>query len=446
MQFRGLLAALAVLAMLGLGVFLSNKYKKDDDKKGSSDAPKILTIPDDQITKIEIQKKDGAKTVLEKSDKWKMTTPAGLNADQEAVGSMVTTLASLASEKLVEEKAGDLAPFGLTAPQLEVTVTKKDGKSSKVQIGDETATGNGFFAKLDGDAKVYTIASFSKTSLDKSAQDLRDKRLMTFDPDKLSRVELTAKNETVEFGKNQQNEWQIVKPKPMRADNWAVEELVRKLKDAKMDVSAGEDAAAANATNFLTGTRVAIAKVTDASGTHQIEVHKKDKDYYAKGTAVPDAFKVSTELGEGLDKSLADFRNKKLFEFGFNEPSKLEVKGEDGQVKTYTKSGDKWMRGNEQMDSVSIQSFVDKLRDLSSIKFLDAGAATPIFEVKLTAKDGKLVDNVMVSRNGPNVVAIRAGEPTVYELDPNVFEDLKRTAADIKAPPPPSAKKDEKKK
>lgn len=445
MQFRGLLAAVAVLAVLGVGVFLSNKYKKEDDKKGSSDAPKILTIPEDQIAKIEIQK-GGTKTILEKADKWKITSPAQLNADQDAVNSVVTTLASLGSERLVEEKAADLAPFGLANPQLEVTVTKKDGKATKLLIGDETATGNGVFARLDGEQKVYTVATFTKTSLDKSAQDLRDKRLMTFDPDKLTRVELIAKSDTIEFGRNQQSEWQIVKPKPMRADNWAVEELVRKLKDAKMDTTAAEADAATNATNFLTGTKVAIARVTDASGTHQIEVHKKDKDYFAKGSAVPDAFKVSTELGEGLDKGLADFRNKKLFDFGFNEPSKLEIKGEDGQTKTYTKNGDKWMRGSEQMDSVSIQSFVDKLRDLSSIRFLDAGAGSPIYQVKLTAKDGKLVDDIQISKNGSNVVAVRAGEPTVYELDPNVYEDLKRTAGDIKAPPPPSAKKDEKKK
>ena len=39
----------------------------------------------------------------------------------------------------------------------------------------------------------------------------------------------------MEFGRNAQNEWQIVKPKPQRADNGQVEELVRKLGDARMD-------------------------------------------------------------------------------------------------------------------------------------------------------------------------------------------------------------------
>lgn len=449
MQFRGLLLAVAALAVLGIGVFLSNKYKKDDDKKGSSDAPKILTIPEDQITRIEIRKRDGAQTTLEKTDKWKISTPAAFNADQEAVNSLVTAVASLASERLVEERAADLNMFGLNAPQLEVTITKKDGKTSKVQVGDETATGGGFFAKLDGEAKVYTLASFAKTSLDKSAQDLRDKRLLAFDSEKVSRVELLAKNDAVEFGKNQQSEWQIVKPRPLRADNWAVEELVRKLKDAKMDVTGGEEQTAINAAGFLSGTKVAIARVTDAAGTHQIEVHKKDKDYFAKGSAIPDAFKVTTELGEGLDKGLADFRNKKLFDFGFNDPGKIEVKGEDGQTKTYIKKDANWMRGNEQMDSVSLQSFVDKLRDLSSIKFLDTGGGSPIFEIKLTAKEGKLVDTIQISRSGSSVLAVRAGEPSVYELDANVFEDLKRTASDIKPPAPPAksdGKKDEKKK
>ena len=68
----------------------------------------------------------------------------------------------------------------------------------------------------------------TKSQLDKTAQDLRDKRLLIFEADKLTRVELTAKGQHVEFGRNDEKEWQIVKPKPQRADNGQVEELVRK--------------------------------------------------------------------------------------------------------------------------------------------------------------------------------------------------------------------------
>src|SRR2546422_7724806 len=43
-------------------------------------------------------------------------------------------------------------------------------------IGDDIPTGNGAYAKLDEDPRVFTIASYNKTSLDKAVKDLRDKR------------------------------------------------------------------------------------------------------------------------------------------------------------------------------------------------------------------------------------------------------------------------------
>ena len=57
-----------------------------------------------------------------------------------------------------------------------------------------------------------------KTSVDKSLNDLRDKRLLTVSADKISRIELVRKNQDIEFGRNK-DEWQILKPKPLRADS-----------------------------------------------------------------------------------------------------------------------------------------------------------------------------------------------------------------------------------
>jgi len=444
MQFRGMLLALVVLVLLGGGIYLSNKHKQNEEKKGSSESPKIVSIPEDQIQQIEIHHRDGKDVVLKKGEKWQITAPEILPADQEAAGAVASALAAVNSDRLVEENATDLSAFGLKDPQLQVTVTRKDGKKVTLDIGDETATGSGFFVRLGGESKVYTAGSFLKTSLDKSARDLRDRRLVVFDSEKLSRVELSAKGQTLEFGKNNQNEWQLVKPKPLRADNWAVEELVRKVKDAKMETGISEEDAKKAAVGYASGTRVAVVKLTDASGTHDLEIHKKDKDYYVKGSAVAGFYKAPNDLGEGLDKSLDDFRNKKLFDFGFNDPTKLEVRNAAGELKVYQKSGEKWTFGNQQMDSVSIQSFIDKLRDLSATKFVDSGYTKPEFDVRVTAKDGKIADHVLISKNGNNYFAIRENEPSVYELDPKAVDDLEKAAADIKAPAP--AKKDDKKK
>ena len=65
---------------------------------------------------------------------------------------------------------------------------RKTARSDELLIGDDTPTGSGAYAKLAGNPRVFTVASFVKTSLDKTPDDLRDKRLLTFDSDKITRV------------------------------------------------------------------------------------------------------------------------------------------------------------------------------------------------------------------------------------------------------------------
>lgn len=438
MKFRGLLAAAVVLAALGGAVWWSEKKEKADAAKPAADAtPKILTIPEDQFQQIDLAKKGGVTTELSKAGgSWKIVQPKPLAADQDSVNSLVTSLASLASDRLIEDKASDLSSYGLATPTEQVKITEKNGKVVTLLVGDDTPTGSGTFAKVEGDPRVFSIASYVKSSLDKTSKDLRDKRLLTFNADKLTRVDLTAKGQSMEFGKNNQNEWQILKPRPLRADGLQVDELVRKLKDAKMDVSVTDDDAKKAVAGFSTGARVAVASVTDSNGTQEIEVRKdKDKNYYAKSSAVEGIYKVISDFGDGLDKSLDDFRSKKLFDFGWNDPSKLEIHSGTAQA-TYQKSGEKWMSGAKTMDSPSIQSLVDKLRDLTSTKFLDSGAGASIFEASVTSNDGKRVEKVSIWKQGDKFYARREGEPTVYELDTKAVEDLQKAAGDVKESQP----------
>lgn len=443
MKFRGLLAAVVVLAALGGAAWWSERKEKADASKPAADAtPKILSIPEDQFTQIDLIKKAGDTTELTKgAGTWKIVEPKPLAADQDSVNSLVTSLSSLSSDRLIEDKASDLSSYGLSAPTEQVKITKKDGKVQTLLLGDDTPTGSGTFAKLEGDPRVFTIASYVKSSLDKTSKDLRDKRLLTFNSDKLTRVDLTAKGQTIEFGKNNQNEWQILKPRPLRADGLQVDELVRKLKDARMDLSGTDEDAKKAVAGFSIGTRVALATVADASGTQEIEVRKdKDKNYYAKSSAVEGIYKVISDFGEGLDKSLDDFRNKKLFDFGWNDPTKLDIHSGTAQA-TYQKSGDKWMSGAKQMDAPSIQSLVDKLRDLSSTKFLDSGSGTAVFDATVTSNDGKRVEKVSIWKQADKYYARREGEPTVYELDTKAVDDLQKAAGDIKEIQPPKSGK-----
>jgi hypothetical protein len=434
MKFRGLLLALGALAVLGGLAWWSEKKKAADEKKPSADeSPKVMTVPEDQFKEVRIEKAGAPVTIVSKDSngKWQITQPQPLPADQDSVNSLVNTLSSVSSDRLIEEKAANLKEFGLDQPAVQAVVVRKDGKTQKLLLGGDTPTGNGVFAKTEGDPRVFTVASYLKSSIDKSASDLRDKRLLTFDSDKITRVELQAKGQPLEFGKNAGNDWQILKPRALRADNSQVEELIRQLKDAKMDTGSADDAKKASAA-YGTGSRVAVARVTDASGTQTIEVHRdKDKSYYAKSSVVEGIFKVPGTFGDALDKGLDDFRNKKLFDFGWNDPTKIEIK-RDGQTAVYQKSGEKWTAGSKQLDASTVQALVDKLRDLASIKFVDTGGGAPVLEATVTSNDGKRVETVTITKQGNSYFAKRGNEPSVYELDSKAVEDLQGAAAGVK--------------
>lgn len=434
MPFRGLLAGIVLLAALGAAVWWSENHADTKSEKSATDAPKLVSLKEDDVKRIEIARRDQPPTLLEKDNSgWQMKQPKPLRVDSDAVTSVVNAFTGLTWDRLVEEKAADLGTFGLLQPAVKVTV---NGKQSLL-IGDETPTGGGVFAKLDGDPRVFSISSATKSNLDKNWKDLQDKRLLTFDESKLTRVELAAKGQPVEFGKNGQNEWQITKPKPMRADNLAVEEVVRKLKDAKMDTAVSDEDAKSFAGKFAGGTRVASVNVTDASGTQTLEVRKNGTDYFARSSVAEGFHKVGNDLGEGLAKGLEDFRNKKLFEFGFNEPSKLDLQLGD---KAYhlVKSGEKWWQNGKEMDPASVQSVIDKLRELTATGFQEGGMGAPVWTLAVTSSDGKRTERVLLSKSGENWLAQRENEPAVYKLDAKAVEEIGKSAADVKAPPPPA--------
>jgi Domain of unknown function (DUF4340) len=438
MKSTGLLIAAALLAALTGTLYWSDHHKAADATGMPVDAaPKIFTLKDTDLSKIEIKKKGAEEVALAKNDagKWQVTSPTQLNADQDAVSSMVSTLSSLNSERVVEDKASDLKQYGLSEPAIEVDIASKDGKSQKLLIGDDTPAGNAVFATTAGDPRVFTIASYTKTSIDKSPSDLRDKRLLTADFDKISQVELAAKKQSIEFGRNK-DAWQILKPRPLRADNFTVEDLVRRLKDAKMDLSATNADEKKAVSAFSSGAPVATAKVTDAAGTQELQIRKSKDDYYAKSSAVAGVYKVANDLGQALDKNLDDFRNKKLFDFGFDEPNKVELR--DGSKAYFlTKGGPDWWFNGKKMDDSSVQALIDKVRDLSASKFVDSGFTTPVIDLAVTSNDGKRIEKVLISKSGDTYIAKRENEPSLYQLDSKPVEELQKSAADVKLAPEP---------
>lgn len=432
MKPRSLLAAAILLAALSGVVWWAKKHPQSDASLPATKALKVIDVPSGQLQQITIAKKDAPPISLNhESGKWQITSPETLPADQDSVGSIASAMSPVNADSVVDDKAAELSRYGLATPSLKVGYTLKDGKSDSISFGDDAPAGSLVYVRHGSDPKVYAVSSSAKTSFDKTVNDLRDKRLLTFNTDKLTSVEVDAKKGAFTFAKNNQGDWQIVKPAPYRADSFQVEELLRKLQDARMDLSAAGDDQKKNTTLFSLSQPLATVKATDASGTQTLTVRKNANDYYAKSSVVPGVFKVPSDLGGSLDKTVDDFRNHKLFDFGFNDPSKLEIRNGSSDT-VYEKSGQDWKLNGKTLDAASVQAVIDQLRDLSASSFPTTGFANPSIEIGVTSNSGKRFEKVAFAKAGDNYIGKREGEPSLYSVTAKNVDDIVKAFAAIK--------------
>src|ERR1700728_437379 len=87
MKPTGLLIAVAVLALVGGGIWFSNKKQAATPAKSATDtSSKLLTIPADQFQEIRIKKSAGETEDLKLvNGKWRIVEPKPMAADQDAV-------------------------------------------------------------------------------------------------------------------------------------------------------------------------------------------------------------------------------------------------------------------------------------------------------------------------------------------------------------------------
>ena len=444
MKMRQLLVATAVLAALAATLYWSNHRKPANDSvnaSASSANAKIISLNQDDISKLEVKKKDGDDVVLNRvgPSSWKITSPKSLVADQESVSTILYNLSPMDGATLIEEKAADLKQFGLAEPEVQVSATGKDGKTQTILVGDETPTGDAAYVMLSGDSKVYSVPKNTKANFDKGLKDLRDKRLMPVDFDKLAGVEISGAKLHLTFGSDD-GQWTVRSPANLRGDTSKMEAIVEKLRTATMDPSAPDADMKKAASLFASGAPIATLKVTDASGSQELQVRKAADGYYAKTTAMDGVYKVPNELGDAINKDAEDFREKRVFDFGAEDPEKVEL--HDGSRGYFlTRSGEDWWYDGKKMDALSVQEFLRTIRALTAAKFATTGFSGPALSLVVTSKDGKRIEKVDIAKSGSGYLAKRADGPALFELDAKAVEDLQKTASELKPAEAPSAKK-----
>ena len=415
-----------------------------------------------KIDEIQIAASSGETTTLRKVDNtWRVTAPITVPADQAEASGAASNLATADVQRVVDEQPKDLGPFGLAKPRLTITFRAAGDKTPRtLLLGDKNPTGSDLYAKLPGSPRVFLVSAYLEGTFDKGSFGFRDKRILTFDREKIDRLDVAAGTAKTTVAR-QGDTWSVVAPANARADFGVIEAVLSRLANGQMksiawDPDAPAKPAAATAPHTLKefGLDPAERRLTLAAGSTVAEIllgkATPEGDVYAKDASRSIVFTIEKALADDLSRNPADFRSKDVFAFRAFTGTRLEITRAGTTIAFERKKGsgkdavEKWMAvaPAPAVDEAKIEDLVNKVATLRAESFVDAvpAGAAEFARIETAFDEGKKHDSVVIHQAGPDYYAVRQGDAGAAKLIAPAVGDVV-SALDAIQKAPDTAKK-----
>jgi hypothetical protein len=446
---RGLTSTiLLVVVLAGLGAYI---YFVDSERpaSGIEERQKVFTVDADNIQEIRITSENETTLLRKTEGTWKMVEPAQTDADQTEASTLTSNIASLEVNRVIDENATDVAKYGLAPPRMKVAFTAANGTSGEVHFGDKTATQGDMYAVKAGEPRVFLVSAFQESTFAKKPFDLRDKRVLNFERDKVDSIQIAHAGQTIQLARNG-SEWMLKAPVQARGDYGVIEGLLTRLSSTNMTKIV--DGAAAG-TPDPHGFDAPQATITLGSGSARSTLTiggADDSGVFARDQARDLVFTVDKTLAEDLTRAADEYRDKDVFEFRSYNAARLRIeRGPDAYefqkvVLTGDKAADKWQRVHQgaaatDVDATAMDDLLSKLAGLRAESFVaqTAGLDAAAFTVSASYDEGKF-ERVRFAKSGADVFAMRDGEPGAAKVDGSNYDQVLKALDAVLSPAKPT--------
>jgi hypothetical protein len=431
-----LILAVVALALGGYLYFVESERPIPDE----SAKAKVFSYEADKIVQLQIKSSGGEVTGLKKGtdSAWTIVQPVQAPADRNNVSDIVTNLANLEEERVVDENAADLKTYGLAEPRLDITF-HVDGEKEprRLLVGDKTPASTGMYAKLPATNRVFLVSTSLETALDRTTFDLRDKTALAFEQDKVTSLELTSAAQTIRLEKTGED-WRITKPVQAPADFVSVNGLLGQLQSAQMTALKDKPEDVKDLSQYGLDKPVVVATIGMGSASARFELGQEADagSVWARDPSKPAVFSVNNGVAAELKKTTNDIRRKDVFEFRPYNTTRFEITRENTtrafeRVKgTGENAVDTWKQVSPADKTVDSSNFEGALLDFSNLRaetFVDrTGAATghdrPAAVIVVKFDDGKKEERVTIGTAGGAAFATRTDQPGALKIEAGKYE------------------------
>ena len=415
MNFRTTLIIIVLLVGIGGAYYLF--FQEPSDQTTADEKPlihQVYGIARDTVQQVEISFADAAyqslKLVKDGTGNWRLTTPIQVDADSESVSQMLDDILNKSIKQTLE--VTELAQYGLDTPSIVLSLwtTAETSPASTFFIGKK-AINFSVYVKEKSEAHIFLIESSALDDLTKSATDLRDRSVIKFNTETISKVQFAHKDKasnTIDCEKRD-GTWHVVHPLEAKADAEEIESFLSELRSLKVSTFEADGADAnvsAQLEKFGLEDPHIQVELTDGDNAYAIDIGSSvasdtgtQERVYVKTTVYQDAvYTVAEDIYHLLNKSVFDLRDKRVIDFQRTDTIRIEIK-QGTETTVCTKNLDNiWElqtpTGKVKADADAVSDLIFGVDSLEAAAFVDGpnhnfvsyGLAPPSIEVAFTQR------------------------------------------------------------
>ncbi|HSE05598.1 MAG TPA: DUF4340 domain-containing protein [Methylomirabilota bacterium] len=389
--------------------------------------------------------------VADEPGKWRIAKPRELRADAEMVAEFLEKLEGAKAIEFVDDAPKSLAPYGLDKPS-RVTVwlgRDKERSSRTLLIGRPEPAKKGVYVKRDDEPGVILTVEALWTALPKTVAGLRDKTVVAYAYDRLTKVELIHAQGGLTLEKDGTG-WRLTAPESLKADSSAVTGFLWKIRDLRALGFLTETPA--EAPRFLGRPEITIKLWEEGAKAPKTLLLQSSTERRggqpAAVAAVQGEGPVALVEGKALAElapGVMELRDRALlpaFELGDVKKARVAVGGDKALV--VEKSGEsEWKvvepaRGGTKEGRVAgllLSLRALRWREIVATGPDDAarfGLDKPEMEVAVFKADGAELATVVVGRTDGAVTYVKLkAEPRVFAVSSKDLDDLRKARTEI---------------
>ena len=376
-------------------VIAAQSVRNDIAKKPEDFRDKKLTdLTTAQVMRALVKTPAGEMELEKKADHWEIVKPLHARGDDQKINDLLAQVTTAQIQQFVAEDRGDLRPYGLAEPRGSVTLFAVDDKTGQtLQIGGPAGSGekekdkDQVYVRFTARNAVYTLPKKIEEILPLKPADLRDRHLVRIDPNILDRITIEAPGKPKTVLARKDETWTIASRNNQPANSGEVVRMLDLIR-AEQVVKFVEDVASDLPKYGLDKPQLQVTFSSFASentpestaGEHPfttIAFGKVDgENVFARLGEEPFIVAVRRSLLDNIFADPLQWQDLAIFRFKPDDVHKLTVTGDrEFALVRNDKKEWTWVKGNEPINTVNVQSLLNSLCGLRAVRW--AGATTP---------------------------------------------------------------------